>query len=102
MITGWRYWYRRYFGCIPIQFCMTCGRWYWGGLPRWWIVKYYAGTKTKSWQAKDGHYHKEWSFYRYRVEMTWQAAWKDYCSQECCDGDPEVLAMDAAKKSKKS
>jgi hypothetical protein len=31
----WRYYWRRYFGWFPIQFCMTCGGWYWGGLP--WI-----------------------------------------------------------------
>lgn len=41
MITGWRYYWRRYLGWLPVQFCMVCGRWYWGGLPRpgwmpWW------------------------------------------------------------------
>ena len=33
MLSGWRYWYRRYLGWFPIQFCMICGGWYWGGLP---------------------------------------------------------------------
>jgi hypothetical protein len=32
--TGWRYYWRRYLGWFPVQFCMVCGRAYWGGLPR--------------------------------------------------------------------
>ena len=33
IVTGWRYWYRRYLGWFPIQPCLICRRWYWGGLP---------------------------------------------------------------------
>jgi hypothetical protein len=33
MITGWHYYWRRYLGWFPVQFCMMCGKWYWGGLP---------------------------------------------------------------------
>jgi hypothetical protein len=33
MITGWRYYFRRYLGWFPLQPCITCRRWYWGGLP---------------------------------------------------------------------
>lgn len=33
MITGWRYYWRRYLGWFPIQFCAICGKPYWGGLP---------------------------------------------------------------------
>ena len=32
-VTGWRYWWRRYLGWFPIQPCIGCGRWYWGGVP---------------------------------------------------------------------
>ena len=32
-MTGWRYYCRRYLGFLPGQFCVICGRWYWGGLP---------------------------------------------------------------------
>jgi hypothetical protein len=31
--VGWRLWYRRCLGWVPVQFCMVCGRAYWGGLP---------------------------------------------------------------------
>lgn len=41
---GWRYFWRRYVGWFPIQFCMICGHWYWGGLPcpgwRPWMADY--------------------------------------------------------------
>lgn len=61
MVTGWRYYWRRYLGWFPIQFCMICGRWYWGGLPRpAWLFGY-----ARSW-------------------MPW---WVDYCSRECADED---------------
>ena len=33
MITDWQYYWRRYFGWVPIQFCMVCHRPYWGGFP---------------------------------------------------------------------
>ena len=80
MITGWRYWYRLYFGWLPIQFCAVCGHWYWGGLPRWWIVREVVITEQPT---------KELN-YRYVLKTTWEASWKDYCSQKCCDEDPSV------------
>lgn len=86
MITGWRYWYRRYFGWVPIQFCMTCGKRYWGGLPRWWLVKKPTFV-TRGFHIIDRSYKRV-------IRSTWQAAWMDYCSMECCDNDPEVLAME--------
>lgn len=66
MCEGFHYWYRRYFGWLPLQMCMVCGAWYWGGLPRWWIV--------------NG-----------RLTNTWQASWMDYCSRACCDEDMDRL-----------
>lgn len=33
VLTGWHYWYVRYFGWIPVQFCRVCKRPYWGGWP---------------------------------------------------------------------
>lgn len=32
-IDGWRYWFRRYLGWFPLQPCILCRRWYWGGFP---------------------------------------------------------------------
>ncbi len=34
-VTGFAYWWRRLAGWFPVQACMLCGRWYWGGLPTW-------------------------------------------------------------------
>lgn len=53
MITGWRYWYRWFLGWFPLQPCMACWRWYWGGLP-----------------FKSGG-------------IWWQACYKEYCSRKC-------------------
>ena len=62
-VSGWRYYYRRYLGWLPVQFCMVCGRAYWGGWP-------------------------EWEFDGWKIRLVWLAWWKDYCSQKCCDEDP--------------
>jgi hypothetical protein len=62
MITGWRYLWRKYLGWLPIQFCMVCGGWYWGGFPRF-------------------------NFTAPRVQ--WMPWWQDYCSKECHDIDVE-------------
>jgi hypothetical protein len=69
-VDGWRYWYRRYFGWVPFQKCMVCDKWYWGGFPRWWVIK-----TLKGW----------------RWGQTWQASWKDYCSQKCSDTELQEL-----------
>lgn len=60
--TGWRYYWRRYLGWFPIQFCMVCGKWYWGGLPEI--------------EAR---------------KVVWLAWWKDYCSTKCADEDTEAV-----------
>lgn len=60
-----RYW-RRYAGWFPVQRCMMCGKCYWGGFPRFWIIRTLEGR---------------------RFACTWQACWMDYCSQQCCDSD---------------
>ena len=82
-VTGWRYWYRRYCGWFPIQLCMVCGKAYWGGFPRWWIVK------TFRWEdARDNKFPTMLkAVFFHKVGMTWQASWMDYCSQKCCDED---------------
>lgn len=64
--SGWRYYWHRYLGWCPLQFCAICGKAYWGGLPRWWW-----------WEGK--------------IQCTWQAAWMDYCSRECADIDLDSL-----------
>lgn len=61
-MTGWRYYYRRYLGFLPVQFCMVCGRAYWAGWPSF------------EWE------HGCWF-------MPWMV---DYCSRECCDVDMEI------------
>lgn len=66
MITGWRYYWRRYLGWLPLQWCMVCGDPYWGGFPRW-------------------------SIERGRIRFQWQACWADYCSHKCCDEDLDRL-----------
>lgn len=44
VIVGWKYWYRRILGWLPIQPCIGCRRWYWGGWPmtgwRPWMKEY--------------------------------------------------------------
>lgn len=68
MVTGWRYYYRRYFGWLPVQFCMVCGGWYWGGFP--------CPAAPRHWR---NHF---WQ---------WMPAWRDYCSRECADEDLDRL-----------
>jgi hypothetical protein len=70
--------YRRYAGWLPVQFCMICGRPYWGGLPRFWIVRKRC--------------HRTGRFYS-TIGMTWQASWKDYCSMECCEIEGRLLDL---------
>lgn len=65
-MTHWRYYYRRYLGWLPVQFCMMCGRWYWGGLPVFWY-------RFGKWQ------------------WLWMPSWMDYCSKKCCDEELEML-----------
>lgn len=77
---GFHYYWRRYLGWMPVQKCMVCGKWYWGGLPRFWFVKvtrYMPGGE----RAGD----------RYRFCCTWQASWMDYCSHKCCEEDMASL-----------
>lgn len=62
------YQWRLRLGLMPIQPCMMCGKWFWGGLPRWW------------WIGEDG----KWG-------LSWQASWCDYCSRECADEDLDLL-----------
>lgn len=63
-MTGYqKYLWRRYLGWFPVQFCMVCGRWYWGGFPQLaWPLR---------WQ--------------------WLPAWNDYCSRRCHDEDLSML-----------
>lgn len=74
-MTGWRYWYRRRLGWIPIQPCMMCGKWYWGSLPRWWFwpSKHHVGLERRRWR------------------QTWQASWKEFCSAKCNEESLEML-----------
>lgn len=65
-VSGWRYRWRRYLGWFPIQFCMVCGKWYWGGFPEL--------------ARNNGRWRWQW--------MPW---WKDYCSRECSDEDLDSL-----------
>lgn len=60
MIERYKYFHRRWLGWFPIQFCMVCGKPYWGGLLRWWWI---GG----------------------RIRLTSLAWWQDYCSSECCE-----------------
>lgn len=62
MIDGWRYYWRRCCGLMPVQFCVVCGKWYWAGFPRLWF---------------DG--------------WTWQPWWMEYCSRACADEELERL-----------
>ena len=81
---NWRYYWRRYLGWLPLQWCMWCGRPYWGGWPRW----------TVAWVSKTGDDHKAWvagkNFRRAIVPM-WLPLWKEYCSRKCADADLEML-----------
>jgi hypothetical protein len=66
MITGWRYYWRRYLGWVPIQFCCICGKPYWGGFPAFWY-------RFGKWQ------------------WVWMPYWKDYCSTECCEEEHQQM-----------
>lgn len=81
-ITGWRLYYRRYLGWFPIQFCMVCSKPYWGGFPTWgWVKETYYTTSIFSNTLKLTHRHK--------LQQTWQASWREYCSMKCCQEDNE-------------
>lgn len=64
----WHYYYRRYLGFIPIQFCMICGKPYWGGLPL------FGFASETSW----------------KLTWLWQASWQDCCSRQCNEIDFEL------------
>lgn len=70
MVSGWRYYWRRYLGWFPVQFCVICGRPYWGGFP-------YPSLD----QIRAGHF---WQ---------WIPWWSDYCSQRCAEDDLESLSI---------
>jgi hypothetical protein len=61
-LTGWKGFWRRWLGWMPVQFCMVCGKAYWGGWPQW--------------EWRDG-----------RLTNIWQAWFMDYCSTKCCEQD---------------
>lgn len=69
---GWKYYYQRYLGWFPIQFCMVCSKPYWGGFPTW-GVRFTRRNET----------------YANRLVQTWQASWREYCSMKCCQEDNE-------------
>lgn len=72
-VDGWRYWYRRYLGWLPVQFCMVCGKPYWGGFP----------------------YPSKWLTWPWKWTLQWQASWMDYCSRKCCNEDFDgIVEMD--------
>lgn len=78
------YWYRRLFGWLPVQFCMVCGKPYWGGWPRFHLdaeTIMQPGSKWVGWPRSG----KRWT-------CVWQAYWMDYCSKECSDRDLEDLS----------
>ena len=58
------YRWRKYFGWMPVQFCVLCGKPYWGGFPRYYF------TKPRGWF------------------WPWM---QDYCSKECADEDMELV-----------
>lgn len=58
--TGWKFYWRRYLGWFPIQFCMVCGKPYWGGFP-------------------------QFRFEKWKIVCIWMPWWMDFCSTECCD-----------------
>lgn len=67
---GWRYCHRRWCGWFPVQFCVVCGRAYWGGWPSAWLTR------------------SPFSRWRFRVDI-WQPWMIDYCSPACCRLDWE-------------
>jgi len=78
MIAGWRYYWRRYLGFVPVQFCMVCSRPYWGGLPRF----------SREWVSDRDHrkFIPGKNCWRAWV-VNWMPWWKDYCSMACCKKD---------------
>ncbi len=64
MYDAFAVWWKRHCGLIPFQFCMVCGRLYWGGWP-WFSIR-------------------EW-------QWQWKPWWGDYCSKSCCDEDMDFI-----------
>lgn len=52
---NFRYRWRRYLGWFPLQPCMGCWKWYWGGLP-------WAGweASAKEYCSQECHDRSEW------------------------------------------
>lgn len=51
-MTRFRYLWRLYLGWFPIQPCLGCWRWYWGGFPdRGWEASYkeYCSKQCNDW-----------------------------------------------------
>lgn len=81
-ITGWRYAWRHYLGWFPVQFCMVCGKPYWGGLPRW----------TRTWVSDRDHRTFTPGVNTWKAwEPLWLPWWKDYCSRRCADEDLDLI-----------
>lgn len=79
----WRYYWRRYIGWIPLQWCMMCGRPYWGGWPRWTVSRVIYKGDPKAWvPGKNCHR---------AIVPLWLPWWKEYCSRRCADDDLEML-----------
>lgn len=56
-MTGWRAWWRRYLGWFPVQWCMTCGRAFWGGYP---FLEEYCSHRcvqdpVRGWEARHNY-----------------------------------------------
>lgn len=64
MVTGWRYYYRRWLGWVPLQFCIACGKPYWGGFPA------FGWDRMVVWGRR-------------RLGVQWMPWWREYCSREC-------------------
>lgn len=53
-VDGFKYWWRRLLGWFPIQPCMACSNWYWGGLPfRGWQASYQEYCSKKCYEDSE-------------------------------------------------
>jgi len=83
---GYRWWalkgdlrtlWRDKLGWLPIQPCIMCKNWYWGGFPRFEL------RQPRDLSTNEPIGRRKW-------QCVGKAEWADFCSTKCCDEDHEM------------
>ncbi len=75
---SWKLWWRTWLGWVPLQWCMVCGRPYWGGFPRP-AFRRIGARPVGSLRWIPG------------LRWQWLPWWKDYCSHRCARAEMDEL-----------